>query len=38
MSEKKYNSKNLLDAVSSEHESSTLNNNESLSNFDEEEE
>ena len=38
MSKKKFEAKNLLDAVSSEHESSTLNNNESLSNFDNDEE
>lgn len=38
MSEKKFKAKNLLDAVSSEHETSTLNNHESLSNFGEEEE
>ena len=38
MSEKKFKAKNLLDAVSSEHETSTLNNQESLSNFGEEEE
>ena len=40
MSEKKFKeAKNLLDAVSSEHEeTSTLNNNESLSNFEGEEE
>lgn len=37
MSEKKF-AKNLLDAVSSEQETSTLNNQESLSNFGEEEE
>lgn len=34
MSEKKFKAANLLDAVSSEHETSTLNNQESLSNFD----
>ena len=38
MSEKKFKAKNLLDAVSSEHETSTLNNQESLSNLGEEEE
>ena len=38
MSERKFKAKNLLDAVSSEHETSTLNNQESLSNFDPEDE
>ena len=38
MSEKKYQAQNLLDAVSSQHETSTLNNQESLSNFENDEE
>ena len=38
MSEKKFKAKNLLDEVPSSHETSTLNNQESMSNFDGEEE